>query len=405
MSIMEGSRYRRTRTRVWASCAVVVAIAGAAVVVVSTQSNAAAAHTITFVNHSGETVWIGSLANSDGSRTIVGLPTLADGQSATVRIPDDASPPFWRGTFFARQRCGGQPGQSFHCLVGDCGVYADRCANGQQPVSLAEFNFDRNDSAAPWYDVSYVDAVSLPLTIEPRGADAGRAAGTCVRADCSGNQLLSACPAENARYDQQTGDRILCVNPNRDGQTAYTQALAAFSPRAYTWSTEDRAPGHTTVLNCGQCPDFVVTLHGGQPAGRAPAPANRDDVAPGAHAFRGDAGKCIDVPGGMSNDGAQLQLWDCNGTPAQSFTAGANGSQVALGKCMDVAWASRDNGAKVQLARCNGGPAQIWVIDGTRLRNPNSGKCVDVRDRSPNNGAPLQIWDCDTSAHQAWHLI
>ena len=42
MSIMDGSRYRRTRTRLWVSCAVVVALACAAVVVVSTQSNAAA---------------------------------------------------------------------------------------------------------------------------------------------------------------------------------------------------------------------------------------------------------------------------------------------------------------------------------------------------------------------------
>jgi hypothetical protein len=84
---------------------------------------------------------------------------------------------------------------------------------GQQPASLAEFNFDSNDSAAPWYDVSYVDAISLAITIEPRGGGTGQAAGTCVRADCSGSQLLSACPAENAQYDQRTGDRIPVREP------------------------------------------------------------------------------------------------------------------------------------------------------------------------------------------------
>jgi len=43
-------------------------------------------------------------------------------------------------------------------------------------------------------------------------------------------------------------------------------------------------------------------------------------VGGGAYKFVGrSSGKCLDVPGASKNNGVQLQLWDCNGTGAQSF--------------------------------------------------------------------------------------
>jgi hypothetical protein len=349
-------------------------------------------------------LWLGSGVNADGSQPIANLPVLADGQSATVTIPDAGGPNHWRGRFFARQRCTGQSGSTFHCQVGDCGVFADRCTAGAQPVSLAEFNFDSNDDSAPWYDVSYVDAMSLPISVQAQGADQSSPAGSCGQRDCSHNELLAACPAEDARTDDQTGARLECVNPNRDGQSSYTANLGAFAPRAYLWSTEDRVRGTSLVYSCPQCEQMVVTFHGrGSSTTSGPgSSATAASRIPAGHSFRGYAGKCIDVPGGISADGAQLQLWDCNGTVAQRFTSGPDGTEVVLDKCLDAAWASRDNGAKVQIAWCNGGPAQVWTLDGNSLRNPNSGKCVDVRNWNTADGAPLQIWDCNGHANQTW---
>jgi beta-glucanase (GH16 family) len=239
----------------------VMLLANGLVVVMSTASTAADETRVTFVNRTGETLWIGAVANADGSREIGGLPTLSPGASASIVIPDQGSPAHWRGRFFARQRCSGEPGSTFHCQVGDCGNYADRCVVGGQPASLAEFNFDRNDGLAPWYDVSYVDAVSLEITIETPGAGSRPPAGTCAR-DCLGGALLAACPEAYAVHDPQAGDRVLCVNPNRDAETDYTAALRAFGPRAYLWSTHDRMPGNETVYNCPGCREFVVTFHG-----------------------------------------------------------------------------------------------------------------------------------------------
>ncbi|MEV6813994.1 ricin-type beta-trefoil lectin domain protein [Micromonospora sp. NPDC051296] len=383
----------------------VVALALGLIVVMSSSSVAVAGERVTFTNATGETLWIGAGESGDGSRRISGLPTLRPGESRTIVIPDGDQPDHWRGRFFARQRCSGEPGSTFRCLVGDCGAFPDRCERGAEPVSLAEFNFDQNNPAAPWYNVSYVDALSLTITIDTPGAPRSALAGSCVRWDCSGGQLLAACPEAHAVRDPRRGDRVNCVNPNRDAESAYTAALRPFGPRAYLWSTHDRVPGNETVFSCPGCADFVVTFRNG--GSSAAPPADKPNAPHSADfALRGYVDKCIDVPGGVSADGAQLQLWRCNGTPAQRFSLGPNGSLVVLDKCMDVAWTSRDNGAKVQLAYCNGGPAQVWVAEAGMLRNPHSGKCVDVRDWNAGNGAPLQIWECAPGqANQTWHTV
>ncbi|WP_433533049.1 ricin-type beta-trefoil lectin domain protein [Micromonospora sp. CA-263727] len=383
----------------------IVVLALGLIVVMSSSSAAVAGERVTFVNATGETLWVGAGESGDGSRRISGLPVLRPGESKSIVIPDAEAPGHWRGRFFARQRCSGDPGSTFKCLVGDCGAYVDYCERGAEPVSLAEFNFDQNNPGAPWYNVSYVDALSLTITIETPGGSQTAVAGSCVRWDCSGGQLLAACPEAHAVIDPQRGDRINCVNPERDAESAYTAALRPFGARAYLWSTHDRVEGNETVFSCPGCADYVVTFRNGG-ASAAP-PVNQPVTAElSVFALRGYEDKCIDVPGAVSADGAQLQLWKCNDTAAQQFSRGPNGSLVALDKCMDVAWASRDDGAKVQLAYCNGGPAQVWVAEAEMLRNPHSDKCVDVRDWNSSDGAPLQIWTCNPGqGNQTWRTV
>ncbi|MGW0657222.1 ricin-type beta-trefoil lectin domain protein, partial [Streptomyces umbrinus] len=48
----------------------------------------------------------------------------------------------------------------------------------------------------------------------------------------------------------------------------------------------------------------------------------------------GLAGKCLDVAGANSADGTAVQLYDCNGTAAQQWTVGSDGTVRALGKCL-----------------------------------------------------------------------
>lgn len=236
-------------------------VAAFAVPVTAGTAHAVTDHTVTFVNQSGQTLWIGSTVNADGSVNFDHLPTLAAGQSATVTIPEDRSPGHWRGKFFARQGCTGGSGGSFHCLTGDCGPFADHCTTGQQPVSLAEFNFDPSDSLAPWYDVSYVDAFSLPVTIAPNGAPPPPAGGgACQVMGCAGD-LLPYCPSADLRTNPTTSAPMLCVNPDRDAQTAYSTALSSHCPYAYSWSKADTVPGNQVMRDCTKCSGFTVTFH------------------------------------------------------------------------------------------------------------------------------------------------
>ena len=123
------------------------------------------------------------------------------------------------------------------------------------------------------------------------------------------------------------------------------------------------------------------------------------------HPIVGFAGKCIDIPGSNTTDGTQLQLWDCNGTGAQSWTFASDGTLRALGKCMDVPYGSTANGALIQLVGCNGNPAQQFVLSSAGdLVNPQANKCVDVLDFNSNSGAKLQQWDCAGTANQKWHI-
>ena len=241
--------------------ALLVLVVMASALTAGTADAVPANHTVTFVNRSGQTVWVGSTVNADGSVNFTNLPTLANGQSATVTIPESAAPGHWRGKFFARQGCTGTSGQNFHCVVGDCGVQANRCTTGEQPASLAEFNFDTRDGLAPWYNVSYVNAFSLPITIAAVGATVPPGSNSCGTAGCTTN-VLPFCPPENLRY-APNGSPVNCVNPNRDAPTNYSNAVKSRCPKAYAWSRQDTEPGNQTVFQCASCSGFTVTFHGG----------------------------------------------------------------------------------------------------------------------------------------------
>jgi chitinase len=117
----------------------------------------------------------------------------------------------------------------------------------------------------------------------------------------------------------------------------------------------------------------------------------------------GYGGKCVDVAAASSANGTAVQLYDCNGTGAQQWTVGTDGTVRALGKCMDVASAGTADGSLVQLYDCNGTAAQAWQHQANgELVNTGSGKCLDATGPSSANGTRLQIWTCFDSANQQW---
>jgi Ricin-type beta-trefoil lectin domain len=137
----------------------------------------------------------------------------------------------------------------------------------------------------------------------------------------------------------------------------------------------------------------VTIVPGASPAGAA------DPVGP----ITGLAGKCVDVAGASTANGAAVQLFTCNGTAAQSWTLAADGSVRALGKCLDVTAASTADGARLQLFDCNGTGAQRWTATAGRdLVNVLASKCLDVTGNSSADATRLQIWTCTGAGNQKW---
>ncbi|AGS73281.1 ricin-type beta-trefoil lectin domain protein [Streptomyces collinus] len=211
------------------------------------------------------------------------------------------------------------------------------------------------------------------------------------------------------------------------GGQAFADAFHTFAvdwaPDSLTWSVDGtvyqrRTPadlgGRTWVFNK---PFFLIlnlAVGGywpGDPDGSTPLPAQLvvDSVSVTTSAsatgvpIRGLAGKCVDVAGADPANGTPVQLYDCNGTAAQSWTVGADGTVRALGKCLDVTGNGTADGSTVQLWDCTGGPNQKWAVSAAHdIVNPQANKCLDVTGNNPANGTRLQIWSCSGGANQKW---
>jgi beta-glucanase (GH16 family) len=161
-------------------------------------------------------------------------------------------------------------------------------------------------------------------------------------------------------------------------------------------------PDATTVFPQTMTIDYVrvyAYVSGGGTAPPPPPPPGGTRTGQ----ISGIGGKCVDVAGANPADGTAVQLWDCNGTNAQRWTIGTDGTIRALGKCLDVSGGSTADGARVQLWTCNGTGAQRWTVTAARdIVNPQANKCLDATGASSANGTRLQIWSCTGGANQKW---
>ncbi|WP_329227963.1 ricin-type beta-trefoil lectin domain protein [Streptomyces canus] len=112
---------------------------------------------------------------------------------------------------------------------------------------------------------------------------------------------------------------------------------------------------------------------------------------------------CLDDAGAHTADHTKIQIYTCNGSPAQQWVLHDDGSLRVLGSCLDVTDGGTDNGTLLQLYHCNGSGSQKWTT-GTSggLVNPHSGKCLDDPSASTTNGTQVRLYTCTNSAAQNW---
>lgn len=117
-------------------------------------------------------------------------------------------------------------------------------------------------------------------------------------------------------------------------------------------------------------------------------------------------GKCMDLAGGNTSNGGNIQQWSCvEGHSNQQFSVVSDGEfyqikHTASGKCLDVSGGNSTNGTNIQLWDCqSGNNNQRFSLDMISslefmIRNKKTGKCLDLRGGSSSNGTNIQLWDC-----------
>ncbi|MEV0231801.1 carbohydrate-binding protein [Nonomuraea sp. NPDC050786] len=117
------------------------------------------------------------------------------------------------------------------------------------------------------------------------------------------------------------------------------------------------------------------------------------------------SGRCLDVSGASQSNGAQAQIWDCNGQSNQQWTStAATELRVYGNKCLDVNGAGTADGTSVIIWDCNGQNNQKWRInaDGT-ITAVGANKCLDVS--ATANGTKARIWTCNGGSNQRWTRV
>ncbi|MEU0485877.1 ricin-type beta-trefoil lectin domain protein, partial [Streptosporangium sp. NPDC006013] len=141
----------------------------------------------------------------------------------------------------------------------------------------------------------------------------------------------------------------------------------------------------------------------GQPGGPSPTPTPSP-----ASGIRGvGSGRCLDVANVSQANGAQVQIWDCNGQANQQWTPTGSGELRVYGnKCLDVSNMGTADGTGVHIWDCNGQSNQKWRLnsDGS-ITALGAGKCLDVPNYSTANGVKLQIWSCGGAPNQRWTRV
>ncbi|MEV6776563.1 RICIN domain-containing protein [Streptomyces syringium] len=131
------------------------------------------------------------------------------------------------------------------------------------------------------------------------------------------------------------------------------------------------------------------------------------------------SGKCADVAGYSSVNGARVQNWDCNtGTNQRwEFVPMGDGTYYYVvaqhsGKCLtvDTSHPNGDFGGDVNQWQCLGQNNQMWrkAYVGNNAYNlvaRHNGKCLDLDTRGGlGNGATIHNWSCGFGTNQLWQL-
>lgn len=164
-------------------------------------------------------------------------------------------------------------------------------------------------------------------------------------------------------------------------------------------------PAPTTLAPTTLAPTTVI------PPSTTPAPTPPPPPSSGEVTINPvvNSGFCLDLPGGDTSLGAQLWMWECNGSPSQNWIVDDSAGIIKYAgdssKCVDVTDGNIADGTHLQLWDCLGFPQQnlqyyeatqtFWLVDDSQATF-----CMDVPGGDVYNGNLIWIWECDGGESQ-----
>ncbi|MFD4509200.1 family 43 glycosylhydrolase [Streptomyces sp. NPDC058457] len=145
-------------------------------------------------------------------------------------------------------------------------------------------------------------------------------------------------------------------------------------------------------------------------------PSGETGTTPAAYTLvNKHSGKCLNVSQSGTADGADVNLWTCNGGANQEWTFSDPGNEtnrvtnVNSGKVLDVSNCGTADGTNIQQWSWLNNNCQKWKLVYTqtgyvRLVNANSGKVADVANCGTADGTDVRQWTWLTNDCQLWQL-
>jgi len=262
--------------------------------------------------------------------------------------------------------------------------------------------------------VSGTEAAAATYEAEASGNTRGGSAAVVACTGCSGGQKVgSVGNGGTLRFNGVASTNggyavvsIAYVNGDAGGRTATLQVngraatVVAFPPTG-SWTTAGSVsvvvplnPGTSNALTFANAGAWAPDLDAIEVRG----------LAGGLGIVGAQSGRCVDVDGAGSTNGAKVQLWDCNNQGNQAWASTSGKALTVYGtKCLDAYNGGTTNGTAVVIWDCNGQANQQWMVgsDGT-IRGVQSGLCLDAYNNGTANATKLVLWACGGGANQRW---
>ncbi|MFF0817433.1 ricin-type beta-trefoil lectin domain protein [Rhodococcus sp. NPDC003318] len=152
----------------------------------------------------------------------------------------------------------------------------------------------------------------------------------------------------------------------------------------------------TRAKSCALAASVLVAAAAG---GIVALPSAAVAATPGT--VRTSGGLCLDNKWGVTTNGNAVQVYQCNQSPAQSWTIEADATVRVQGRCLTPQ--NNRSGAALVVDGCTGAANQRWTprADGSVVSQAN-GMCAENRDGREVNENPVVVRACSGAAAQRW---